>query len=285
MKIENVSNMTPMGRLLYWIKERQRISIKKASGKPKPWTDDEILQSYRFCNVKRIDDKVSWWLYKNWYKPRISHPNMLLACTLARQLNNIESLEAVGFPNPWQPDKVQEVLEKRAEQGLKNYSSAYMITANFGERGREPETKAYQTVWRVCDPVYRSGLKLDTNSMQRTWRSLLGFQGFSSFIAGQVVADLRWAVRGAWKDKDEWAPMGPGSARGINRLLGRPIDAPLTQEEFLRHMLVAYDTIKGRPSTPLMEAIDFQNCLCEFDKYERVRLGEGRPKNKYPGAN
>ena len=31
-------------------------------------------------------------------------------------------------------------------------------------------------------------------------------------------------------------------------------------------------------------AQDVQNCLCEFDKYERVRLGEGRPKSKYPGA-
>lgn len=284
MKIETVSRLSPMARLVYWIKERQRISIRKAEGQPKPWTDDEILQSYRFCNVRRIDDKVSQWLYKNWYEPRRSHPNMLLACTLARQLNNIESLEAVGYPATWNPDRVQEILEERAGRGLKNYSSAYMITANFGTRGREPETKAYQTVWRVCDPVHKSKLTIDTNSMMRTWRSLLGFQGFSSFIAGQVVADLRWAVKGSWKDKDTWAPMGPGSERGLNRILGRPVDTPLTQQKFLDELLVIYDAIKDRLGIPMMELMDLQNCCCELDKYERVRLGEGRPKNKYKGV-
>lgn len=33
-----------------------------------------------------------------------------------------------------------------------------------------------------------------------------------------------------------------------------------------------------------LSAQDLQNCLCEFDKYERVRLGEGRPKQLYPGV-
>jgi hypothetical protein len=36
---------------------------------------------------------------------------------------------------------------------------------------------------------------------------------------------------------------------------------------------------------PQLHAQDLQNCLCEFDKYERVRLGEGRPKAKYNGVS
>jgi hypothetical protein len=28
-------------------------------------------------------------------------------------------------------------------------------------------------------------------------------------------------------------------------------------------------------------AQDLQNCLCEFDKYERVRLGQGKPKRRF----
>jgi len=34
---------------------------------------------------------------------------------------------------------------------------------------------------------------------------------------------------------------------------------------------------------PKIHMQDLQNCLCEFDKYERVRLGEGRPRNGYRG--
>jgi hypothetical protein len=26
---------------------------------------------------------------------------------------------------------------------------------------------------------------------------------------------------------------------------------------------------------------DLQNCLCEMDKFERVRLGEGKPKRRF----
>ena len=30
-----------------------------------------------------------------------------------------------------------------------------------------------------------------------------------------------------------------------------------------------------------LHAADLQNCLCEFDKMERVRLGEGKPKRRF----
>jgi len=32
---------------------------------------------------------------------------------------------------------------------------------------------------------------------------------------------------------------------------------------------------------PKMCAHDLQNCACEFDKYMRVKLGEGEPKQLY----
>ena len=30
-----------------------------------------------------------------------------------------------------------------------------------------------------------------------------------------------------------------------------------------------------------LRAQDLQNCLCEFDKWMRVRLGEGKPKRRF----
>ena len=35
---------------------------------------------------------------------------------------------------------------------------------------------------------------------------------------------------------------------------------------------------------PEPHAQDVQNMLCEYDKLQRVRLGEGRPKQLFPGA-
>ena len=32
---------------------------------------------------------------------------------------------------------------------------------------------------------------------------------------------------------------------------------------------------------PVLELRDIEHSLCEFDKYERVRLGQGQPRSKY----
>lgn len=52
---------------LYWYfaYERQNIFWKKLDGKKAPWTDDPILQEYKFCNSYRVNDRVSQYLLKN----------------------------------------------------------------------------------------------------------------------------------------------------------------------------------------------------------------------------
>lgn len=282
--LDKLKRRPPRDRLLYWIKERESIRRKRTLDLEPPWTTDPILQSYRFCNVRRMDDRVSRWLWTHWYRPYRDHPNMVLACTLARQLNNPEALEAVGFPERWEPERVQRLLEKRAEQGLKNYSAAYMITGRYGTRDRARETKPYQTVWRVCQPIADDPPVIDSSSMRATWETLLGRSGFSSFIAGQVVADLRWALRGYWADRRDWAPLGPGSQRGLDRLRGQPLRpyTPLRdQEEEFSEFLAWVRAAVDRNLCSRLEAIDYQNCLCEWDKYERALWGQGRPKRGY----
>lgn len=288
MLVEQVSKLPTRERLLYWIRERYQIYLRKRVGKPKPWTDDTILQRYRFCNVRRVDDTVSQWLIKKWYAPHLNHPNIILACTLARNLNNPDALQAVGFPTEWHPKMVESILDARQALGQQNYRAAYMITSRYG-RNREPETKVYQTVWRVCDFLYRNPPVIDTDSMERTWKALLEMNGLGSFMAGQVVADLRWVVDGQWLDKDTWAPIGFGSMRGLNRYYGRPLNHSLNgysmgNQKFLPEFKTLWEQVRKMDHLPHMEAMDFQSCLCEWDKYERVRLGEGRPRKRYAGV-
>jgi hypothetical protein len=45
-----------------------------------------------------------------------------------------------------------------------------------------------------------------------------------------------------------------------------------------------HDSVRGdleRVGLGDLHAQDLQNCLCEFDKFERARLGEGKPKRKF----
>ena len=42
-----------LDRYFYWQEERESIRRKKENGLPAPWTDDPILQEFKFCQVYR----------------------------------------------------------------------------------------------------------------------------------------------------------------------------------------------------------------------------------------
>lgn len=49
----------------YFAYERQNIFYNKLNGKNMPYTNDKILQEYKFCNCYRVLDRVSQFLLKN----------------------------------------------------------------------------------------------------------------------------------------------------------------------------------------------------------------------------
>ncbi len=264
----------------YWIKERESIRIKKEANYPKPWTEDIILQNYRFCNVRRMDDFVSNWLLKRWYQPNFNSDMMPIACTLARHFNNIKALDLIGFPKKFLPEKMYQQLKARKDSGERIFNGAYIIRGNSGR------DKADSVINYTVKPMVKNPTKIYRNSMQDTHKSFMEYKDIGSFMAGQIVADLRWAMKGTWRDKDTWAPLGPGSKRGVNRYLERPLNTPLSQEEFEEVLTEVISICKQKlpvEITNRMEAMDYQNCFCETDKYIRAMSGEGKPKQNYPG--
>ena len=280
MKISEVKKLSPMERLLYWIQERESVRLKKEAGKPKPWTDDEILQKFRFCNVRRMDDRVSRWLLENWYKPNFDHPNMLIACALARHFNNPTSLGAIGFPKTWQPAKIKRTIRELKSSGQRVFNAAYRVC------GKEGDDLIESVVDYTIQPLVDDPPAIDCNSMKSTWEAVVPCHYFGSFMAGQLVADLCWGLKGNWRDRNIWACAGPGSKRGLNRLLGRALQQPLKQDEFLKHLQWMISVCRRelpKAISARLEAHDYQNCLCEYDKFNRVLFGEGRHKQLYPG--
>lgn len=285
MTTDQVRRLPPAGRLAYYVREREEVRLRKEAGRPAPWTDDEILRRYRFTNVRRMDDAVSRWLLEHWYGPYRDHPNTLAAAALARHFNLPSVLEwitdLVFHRGRVEWSKIKEVVRERKALGFKVFNGAYMV------RGIGTSDKTEMVVDRVVRPLHEAGVAVDAGSMRKTWEALLPHWGFSSFMAGQVVADLRHALTGGWSDRRSWAPLGPGSRRGLNRYLGRELSAPVSQQEFerglggvIRHLILKLP----RSVTGRLEAMDYQNCLCEFDKYERTLWGQGKPKQRYPGG-
>lgn len=282
MNIEEVKKLDPFERLVYWITERESIRLKKEAGEPRPWTDDDILNTYRFCNVRRMDDRVSQWLLKNWYEPYRDHKNIVLACVLARHFNQPSTLEAIGFPEVWNRQTVGRMFERVEKLRLERavFNGAYMIRAG-SDWSNKVEMVFYETVQQFVPQLS----DLVFHSVESAVTCFSCYRNLGTFMAGQIVADLRWATSWRFKDRLRWAAIGPGSRRGMNRLLGRDIKSFMGQEEFNHwfgtEVLENVKSLIPRSISKRLEAIDYQNCLCEFDKYERTLFDGRRPKQLY----
>src|SRR5690349_5115423 len=81
--------------LKHWITEREHVRVAREEGKRKPWADNPIIRNYRFCNARRMDDKVSRWLRDSWYDDTQDAQTLLIAAALARMINWPESLSLI----------------------------------------------------------------------------------------------------------------------------------------------------------------------------------------------
>ena len=279
-----------------FVKERHAIYMRRYSGQPKPWTDDPILQQYRFCNVFRELDSVTEWIADIWRTPYAADPDLWFAMVVARLVNwpdTLEPLTSVMFSRDkvsWYPKQFVRILHDRKKRGEKVFSGAYIVSTN----GHTMDKAEYLAA-HVLTPLWqaRKQLRIDLSVQKNfTWRAwhekLVQFDGLGSFMAAQVVADIKYAA--PYLGVSDWytfAASGPGSRRGLNRVLGRPVDSPWREEDWRRALVPVYEAARAymrEVCEPPMHAQDVQNCLCEFDKYERTRLGEGKPRSKYNGG-
>lgn len=270
--------------LKYWIEERHRILVKKLHGDKAPWSEDPIFQTTYFCNVRREDDKVTKFLRNDFfgYGIRIEHPMYEVNAVLSRFINWPDTIRKVGFF--FEPDWLRLNRDLESIKG-KVWGDAYIVSTN----GRSMPKHMY-----LCDvlmpAVYEAlGPSLDGapvlhETLRESHRVLMRIFGLGSFMAAQVIADLKNTPRhmlNTAPDWGTWAAPGPGSLRGLEWLWGRKI----SPTEFLAR-LEDVRTELTNMGCELVKSIcnqDLQNCLCEFDKYCRVKSGTGRSKRGYNG--
>lgn len=245
---------------------------------------DPIIRKYRFCNVRRNDDRVTRfvqsWAFDamGWRADR----DLWFAFVVARLFNNEETLRAIEkYVLPYKPLPMVKVLKQRANDGHKNFNAAYIVSTN----GRAMNKVDY-VVNYILTPLWKShGFISDmiegADTLSDVHQLLMEYNGMASFMAAQVVADLKYAQPHRWEDFTTFAASGPGSKRGLNRVLGLDKDAPMSEATFRDTLSALRDSVNLRLGMSAITAQDIQNCLCEYDKYERARTGDGEPKQLY----
>lgn len=282
-----------------WMGKRHEIFVKRSKGKPPPWTDDPILHEYKFTNVFRELDRGTVALRRmeepavaEWDASRRNPPlqdwdtaGLILWNTFWYRMFNLDvHARELGFCT--EPEALYSYVRDRYKKGLQIYTGAHMTN------GGDPQTPKHEAHIPVIEHVWRERIDLakviyESKSIQRAFQELVLFRYCGPFIAYEIASDLRWSILFETIDCYDWANIGPGCRRGLTRLGFVPsVGALVTlwaraKKELPLVVRRHHPLFAKEPVWPPFELREIEHSLCEFDKYERVRLGQGKMRSRY----
>ena len=271
---------------LYWYfaYERQNIFLKKLNNEKAPWTNDQILQTYKFCNSYRVNDRVSQYLLKNViYNNKKYNPEDMLFRIILFKLFNKETTWELLIKNfgditlsTFDINKYSNILENAISNGTKIYNDAYISCATkaFGYNRKHDNHLALLNKIFIIDKSHLKILKAKT--MEESFNILKSYPLLGNFMSYQLVTDINYSDIVNWQE-NEFTIAGPGSLRGIKKCF---IDkGKMSNEDIIKYMYnhqddefkrlgLNFKKIGNRP----LQLIDCQNIFCELDKYCRQAL-------------
>lgn len=266
------------------------------------WTDDELFKLYRFTNVFRELDRTTLWMREHVTNPRRSDPSVLLATVVYRWFNRIETCSAIfektveGGGTAWDKflrdfnvDHLRDAILRYVGREGPYVTSAYIIKTPEGYNKLDGVLENIRRFIAYCDgdPIRHGQLLLEkTRTLRDIWMWLRLADQIGDFMAYEIVSDLRWtALLENAPDIMTWANPGPGAQRGLNRIMQRGTDSRSSSSTFLPEMQTLLQLSRNPANWPAdwpqWEMREVEHTLCEFDKYERLRLGEGKVKANF----
>jgi hypothetical protein len=288
-------------RFFAYARERYRIFLARNEDRGSgPWTQDPVLQQFRFCNIFREDDRVTRWMRANltsqippWDKER-----HFRAAVVFRWFNKIETGELLKglLLKRWDTETARWLLKERVAKGQTILGAAYMIKSLIGVNKVDGLLDSIDKI-NADIPHLAARIENGETTLQGVHEVLCSYPYLGPFMAYEMVTDMRHSpLLSEAPDIYTWASAGPGAARGLCRVFDLPLgtlshNSPADRAEMNKSMHDLLLLSGSMPDLwpgdwPAWEMREVEHTLCEFDKYERARLGEGRPKQRYsPGGN
>ncbi len=265
----------------YWkfAVERQRIFMRRVLGLPPPWTEDSVLERYRFTNAYRAADRVSQFLIRHvLYEGDQAPREVFFRALLFKLFNRIDTWRSLvskfGTPatSDFRPEYFERHLDSRRERGSKIYSAAYIVpNPNFGHpRKHGNHLRLLELMLRQEAPERIA----NAESLEAVYAILRSYPSIGPFLGFQFAIDLNYSFLIDFSEMDFVVP-GPGARNGIRRCF---VDtAGLNDSDVIRavsdlrekelaRLGLKFPNLWGRP----LQLVDLQNLFCEVDKYARV---------------
>jgi hypothetical protein len=263
-----------------YIQKRHAVYVNRfINGLPPPWTDDAILQKYKFCNVYRELDKGTIYYVENISKGRTG-ADLVFATIIYRIINNPLYFGYNPIPHLGDKTTIDSHITNMHEWvngGNRLRSDAYLC--NLPGKAKE--------VFRMQDAIYdllgeeymislTQYLKRAVDLKSAWWvLRKMRVPGCGKFISYEIVCDLMLVGFLPFTEND-WANAGPGALAMIEKMI--PGANPLVAMQWLQLNQDKY--LKEWPYKKL-SLRSIEHNLCEFRKYKSLNGGPVRGKRRY----
>ena len=267
----------------YWrfAAERQAVYFRRLANPVGPWTNDHILNDYRFTNVYRISDRVSQYLVREvQYDPaRPESPAEVFFRTLLFKIfNRIETwelLEQKLGPIAWRSTslkRIVDVLDDEILMGNRVYSAAYIMPSP--SLGRQRKHANHLALLQLMMEDRMADRLASAPSLQAAYEMILAYPGIGPFLAFQYCIDLNYSTLMDF-DEGDFVVAGPGALDGIAKCFeGVRTERASSvihwvterQDQEFGRLGLQFQGLFGRRLQP----IDCQNIFCEVAKYARL---------------
>ena len=295
--------------------ERQEIWYKRFILKEEfPWTNNKILRDNKFTNVYRELDRNSQWQIKNVFQKETSRKELIWKILLFRFFNQPDFFDWVGKQEKTFKGKLPSYDEYDVEEW-------YQLLHSYREIGGNPFTTAYLTntaafpgktrIWsfgyKIIPKIHENvpkimAILLKSKSPEEIIKFLNSLPSISNFMSHEFYQDFTYSVRYSgiqlmkW-DQDDFTNVGPGAATGIRLIFP---DKPMRDKSQKQHIFELRDISKDylekfgdfkyldwdgekyivNPNGKL-SAHQIEMWLCEFQKYWKMKIGEGKQRSKF----
>jgi hypothetical protein len=244
-----------------------------------PYTNDPIIQVYKFTNPYRAADRVSQFLIRNViYDGDQSPEQVFFRILLFKIFNKIETWELLTEnlgELRWSGNvcsRIGRLLSDALSTGKRVYSAAYIMPSGGGRYPRKHDAHLNLLADMMAQGLWRQ--IQDASGMEEAFHMLRRQPMLGDFLAYQFITDINYSNISNFSEL-EFVVAGPGARDGLRKCFPdlpmdlaseaiRAVCAAQTTEFASRNL--DFKTLWGRP----LQLIDCQNLFCETDKYSRI---------------
>jgi len=285
---------------LFWrfINERQLVWYRRVvEGASFPWSDDEILNKYRFTNVYRELDPGTQYAIQEILEVNAPKPDKIFNIMMYRLIGRQETHSNLDFQylDSFDPGSFERSLKHRRDVENKPVFTGAYLVSGYNHMGSSDKVENITAIFdRLSSDEDVFDQLLSAPDMKHAYEVIKSKSGFGNFLAYQVLVDLLYPLDcyngGSILpfSHDEWSSPGPGAKKGLNELVnGFDGYSKLDVMRWLREnqaqefdrLDIDFPYLKTKNGGQLdLSLANIQNCLCEFYKYHKILNANGRAR-------